>query len=116
MKKNQHEFEILKVEEQNRFFDSRKSCNGGGYHQPLIDFKFNGIEGYISDSSCGDFGERIYIEYKDKCYLLDTVGEYEEYSSFSEKCLEDKLLSKHLKEVGYPINFKENLNLLINQI
>jgi hypothetical protein len=112
MKKNQKfKFEILDVEEQNRFYDSRRTQNGGGYHQPLITFVFNGTTGYIDDSSCGDFGERIHIEYKDKCYSLDTIGEYDEYSSFSEECLEDKALAKHLNEAGYPISFKEELEL-----
>ena len=107
--KEESSFKVLNVEEQNHFFDSRKSSNGGGYHQPLIDFTFNGVEGHINDTSCGDFGKRVHIEYKDKSYYLDTINEYEEYSSFSKECLEDKLLSEHLKEMGYSIIFKEDL-------
>ena len=102
-------FEILKVEEQNPYVDPMKANNGGGYSQPLITFVFNGTTGYIDDSSCGDFGERIHIEYKDKSYCVDAVGrENEEYSSFSKECLEDKALAKHLKEAGYSISFLED--------
>ena len=104
-------FEILKVEEQNPYVDPMKANNGGGYSQPLITFVFNGTTGYIDDSSCGDFGERIHIEYKDKSYCVDAVGrEKEEYSSFSKNCLEDRLLSKQLKKAGYSISFLEDLS------
>ena len=106
-----YQFEVLGVEEQNRFFDSRKSQNGGGYRQPLITFAFNGVAGYINDSSCGDFGKRIHVQYKDKSYSLNTIGEYEEESSFSKKCSEDRLLAEHLKETGYTIRFQEDYEL-----
>ena len=108
-KENKKIFEILEVEEQNRFYDSRKTCHGGGYHQPFITFTFNGKTGYISDTSCGDFGTSIYISFGDKYYSIDTLGEYEEESTFSEKCLEYKLLAKHLSEVNYPIRSKEEV-------
>ena len=103
-------FKILEVEEQNSFFDSGKSCNGGGYSQPFITFVFNGVVGSIQDTSCGEFGERYFVQFGEKSYSLDTTGiENEEYSSFSKNCLEDKLLSKQLKEVGYPISFLERI-------
>ena len=107
-------FKILEVREQNPNANSNKAINGGGYHQPFITFSFNEITGYIDDSSCGEFGERFFVEFKGKEYSLDTMKrnneEYEEYSSFSKKCLEDKILSKYLEEAGYPISFKEELN------
>jgi hypothetical protein len=102
-------FKISKIEEQNPYVDSSKSINGGGYSQPFIEFTFNGVKGSITDTSCGEFGDRFSVEFKGKEYSLDTVGrEKEEYSSFSKDCLEDRLLSKHLEEVGYPISFLEN--------
>ena len=107
--KMKNNFKILNVREQNPNANSNTSINGGGYSQPLITFVFNGTTGYIDDSSCGDFGERIHIEYKDKSYCVDAVGrENEEYSSFSKECLEDKALAKHLKEAGYSISFLED--------
>jgi len=108
--KMKNNFKISKIEEQNPYVDSSKSINGGGYSQPYIEFTFNGSTGSIQDTSCGEFGVRFIVEFKGKQYSLDTMGrENEEYSSFSKNCLEDRLLSKQLKEAGYPISFKENL-------
>ena len=102
-------FKILEVREQNPNVDVEKAVNGGGYSQPFIAFVFNGVTGSIDDTSCGEFGTRYFVQFGEKSYSLDTTGiENEEYSSFSKNCLEDKLLSKQLKEVGYPISFKED--------
>lgn len=104
-------FEILEVREQNPNADVEKSLNGGGYSQPFIKFIFNGIKGSIQDTSCGEFGERYFVKFGEKVYSVDAMGNgKEEYSSFSKDCLEDRLLSKQLKEAGYPISFKENWN------
>lgn len=102
-------FKILNVREQNPNADSTKAMNGGGYSQPFIEFTFNNITGSIQDTSCGEFGVRYLVKFGEKAYSVNTVdnGE-EEYSSFSKECLEDRLLSKHLEEVGYPISFLED--------
>ena len=110
-RENNQNFEILEVREQNPYADIEKSINGGGYSQPFIEFTFNGVKGKINDTSCGEFGERFFVEFKGKEYSLNTTGnEKEEYSSFSKNCLEDKLLSERLKEAGYPISFSEDLS------
>ena len=52
----------MKEEEQNRFADINTANNGGGYHQPKYEALFSdGTFIIVSDSSCGDFGKRIYI-------------------------------------------------------
>ena len=35
---------ILDEREQNSFYDPEKANNGGGYHQPRIEFEFEGIQ------------------------------------------------------------------------
>ena len=62
--KNMMNVEIiaLKKEEQNRFADINTANNGGGYSQPKYEVSFNdGTVIIIDDTSCGDFGKRIYI-------------------------------------------------------
>ena len=109
--KRENNFKILKVEEQNPYTDIEKSLNGGGYSQPCITFTFNGVKGKINDTSCGEFGIRFLVEFGEKSYSVDTIGNgNEEYSSFSKNCLEDRLLSKQLKKAGYSINFLEDLS------
>lgn len=110
IKKENKQFKIVSVEEQNPFFDISKSRNGGGYHQPLITFTFNGKTGFIDDSSCGDFGERFSVIFGDKYYWLDTINGYEENSTFSKK--DDMILARYLNEAGYPVVFIEELEEL----
>jgi hypothetical protein len=55
--------EILKIIEQNEFYDERKSCNGGGYHQPLLTCTMGTHRLLIDDQSCGDFGCRYTVLY-----------------------------------------------------
>lgn len=99
-------FEILNVMEQNPNADIEKAINSGGYSQPFIEFSFKGVIGSIADTSCGEFGVRYLVKFGEKTYSVDAMGNgKEEYSSFSKDCLEDRLLSKQLKEVGYPISF-----------
>lgn len=40
-------------------YDTSKSRNGGSYHQPDYHFTYEGTKGFLSDSSCGDFGGRF---------------------------------------------------------
>ena len=105
------EFNIINRVEQNPFADPRKANNGGGYLQPRIDFTFRGIKGFINDTSCGDFGDRIQIVYGDKEYFFDSVSrEEEEYSTFSKFKHSDRQVVKKIKEyTGYKILFKEEI-------
>ncbi len=97
--------------EQNPFADPRKANNGGGYSQPRIDFTLRGIRGFISDTSCGDFGDRVEIVYGNKEYYFDSVSrEYIEYSDFSKIKSSDRQAVKEIKEyTGYKIRFKEEI-------
>lgn len=56
---------LLEEVEQNDFFDESKSCNWGGYHQPLKKYSFEyNNENYVltyNSTSCGDFGSRYYV-------------------------------------------------------
>lgn len=107
----ENNFVILEVREQNPFADPRKANNGGGYFQPRIDFTFRGKKGFINDTSCGDFGDRVEIVYGDKEYFFDSVSrEEEEYSTFSKFKHSDRQVVKKIKEyTGYKISFKEEI-------
>jgi hypothetical protein len=104
-------FKEIKWVEQNPFVDPLKANNGGGYHQPLITFTFNGKTGSISDTSCGDFGHRIQIVYGDKEYYYDSVSrEYIEYSTFSKLKHNDRQVVNEIKKhTGYKVCFKEDI-------
>ena len=104
-------FKINNRVEQNPFADPKKASNGGGYFQPRIDFTLRGITGFINDTSCGDFGDRIEIIYGNKEYYLDSVSRnYIEYSDFSNKNHSDRRAVKEiLKYTGYIIRFKEEV-------
>jgi hypothetical protein len=104
-------FNINSRVEQNPFADPRKANNGGGYSQPRIDFTFRGIKGFINDTSCGDFGDRVEIVYGDKKYYFDSVSkEYVEYSDFSKFKHSDRQAAKEIeKYTGYKILFKEEM-------
>ncbi len=105
------EFKIINRVEQNPFADPRKANNGGGYFQPRIDFTFKGVKGFISDTSCGDFGDRVEIVYGDKVFFIDSVSrDYIEYSDFSKFKKSDRQVVKKIKEnTGYNIVFKEEI-------
>ena len=109
--KMKKEFNIIKRIEQNPFVNSRKANNGGGYLQPRIDFTFKGVKGFISDTSCGDFGDRVEIVFGNKEYVLDSVSrDYIEYSDFSNKKHSDIEAVKAIKEhTGYKVCFKEDI-------
>ncbi len=104
-------FNLISKVEQNPFVNPRKANNGGGYSQPRIDFTLRGIRGFISDTSCGDFGDRVEIVYDDKEYYIDSVSrEEEEYSDFSKFKHSDIQAVKEIKEyTGYKIRFKEEI-------
>ena len=104
-------FKINNRVEQNPFADPRKANNGGGYSQPRIDFTLRGKKGFISDTSCGDFGDRIQIVYGNKEYFIDSVSrDYIEYSDFSNKKHSDRLVVKEIRKyTGYKITFKEEV-------
>ena len=103
------DFKIINWVEQNPFVDPTKANNGGGYSQPRIDFTFKGIKGFINDTSCGDFGERLEIAYNDKIYYCDYVsGNNVEYSDFS-KVKDSDIVKEIEKHTGYKIYFKEEL-------
>lgn len=105
------EFNIINRVEQNPFADPKKASNGGGYFQPRIDFTLRGIKGFINDTSCGDFGDRIEIVYGNKEYFFDSVSrEEEEYSTFSKFKHSDRQAVKDIeKYTGYRILFKEEI-------
>jgi hypothetical protein len=110
-KKMKKEFKIIDWVEQNPFVDPTRSNNGGGYSQPRIDFTYKGKKGFINDSSCGEFGERLEIVYGDKVYYCDFVSQKNlEYSDFSKYKHNDRQAVKEIRnQTGYKIYFKEEL-------
>ena len=105
------EFKLISSVEQNPCANPMKANNGGGYSQPRIDFTFRGIKGFINDTSCGDFGDRVEIVWGNKEYFLDSVSkEYSIYSNFSKFKPADLEAVKKIKEfTGYKILFKEEI-------
>lgn len=105
------DFKLISSVEQNPFANPMKANNGGGYSQPRIDFTLRGIKGFINDTSCGDFGDRVEIVYGNKEYYLDSVSkEYIEYSDFSKFKRSDIQAVKEIKKyTGYKILFKEEI-------
>lgn len=98
--------EVLEDREQNSFYDSAKSNNGGGYHQPYLKISFDiDNTNYTlikDDTSCGDFGVRIDTQLlltdnnqKIYEYHLDTVkknsAEDEEYLSVNKELMTKEL-------------------------
>ena len=109
-KKMKKEFKIIDWVEQNPFVEPTKANNGGGYSHPRIDFTFIGKKGFINDTSCGDFGDRIEIVFGDKVYYCDYVGGNIEYSDFSKYKHNDRQAVKEIeKHTGYRVLFKEEI-------
>ena len=84
------EINILSCKETNGFYNPSKSRNGGGYHQPKIEFEVVGenIHGTILDTSCGDFGRRYEIkatiDEEQVKTRLDNVGDHSVYTNADE--------------------------------
>ena len=78
-----------KKKETNPYANPRFANNGGGYSQPVITGIFNdGAHFIIEDTSCGDFGRRIYIKVSSsrgvfKAYFGEMLQEVEQYTNFS---------------------------------
>lgn len=106
MKKNK----IISVYEQNAFVNGNKSCNGGGYSQPLIEFVFNGLDGTLSDESCGEFGTRYWFSWGELGATFSTMNEDEIFSNLRSLNEEHQDLVKFLdEELGYKFPFKEDI-------
>lgn len=75
---------LIEPEQQNSYYDPSRSSNGGGYDQPLYEFEYGNVKLTYSDTSCGDFGDRIEVELTagntSYVYCLDTVGGSYEYA------------------------------------
>lgn len=56
--------EVLGVAETNPHYDERLSANGGGYSQPTTVMRWENWDVSIEDTSCGDFGTRIFATAK----------------------------------------------------
>lgn len=52
--------EVLGIAETNPHYDERSSANGGGYSQPTTVMRWEDWDVSIEDTSCGDFGTRIF--------------------------------------------------------
>lgn len=108
-KKMKKEFKIIEWVEQNPFVEPTKANNGGGYSQPRIAFTYKGVKGFINDSSCGEFGERLEIVYGEKSYYCDFVSQKNlEYSDFS-KYKDNDIVKKIKDNTGYRVLFKEEI-------
>lgn len=106
----------VKEIELNEFFDPRRSFDGGGYHQPEYTISFDdGGELLIQDTSCGAFGDRIYIEYvasngvmKRAAYGSMGIDEYTGYVHFTHFDSSDsELIGLIADKLGYHIPIKE---------
>ena len=107
-KKMKKDFKLISSVEQNTFANPTKASNGGGYSHPRIDFTYKGKKGFINDSSCGEFGDRLEIVFGDKVYYCDYVGGNIEYSDFS-KYKDGEIVEEIEKHTGYRVLFKEEI-------
>lgn len=101
----------IQVEQGNPFYDPARGNDGGGYDQPEIKFDYGFERCYISDSSCGDFGDRFTVERGEQVYSFNQVDRgAEEYSDFSRDNPDDVRFVEAVKEdLGYTIAYKEEI-------
>lgn len=103
---------IVSICEQNAFANENKSSNGGGYSQPLIEFVFNGLDGTLSDESCGEFGTRYWFSWGELGATVSTMNEDDMYSNLCSSNEEHQDLVKFLdEELGYKFPFKEEIGI-----
>ena len=78
-----NKIEILQVAEMNDHYDTSKTRNGGGYHQPKYDFQYGEWAGVFTDTSCGDFGTRytLRISNGNKTYRAGWGTMYKDWTS-----------------------------------
>ena len=71
--------------ETNEFANPRFANNGGGYSQPEYKVEFSDGEIFkIQDTSCGDFGSRVFVEGRGRRAYYGSMLD-EEYTTFSEE-------------------------------
>ncbi len=120
MDKNTMSAEIISWEETNSFYDPDKSNNGGGYSQPKITLCWNHWNIVIKDTSCGDFGDRIFVtainrrtSEKMYAYYGSMVEGDLEYSDFDESDIAHACMSDAIYEAtGYRIPTRQELEWL----
>lgn len=113
MRKLIKSYKMINSEEQNDFYDPRKSNNGGGYHQPYYEYELETHDNKIirlevDDTSCGDFGKRINIRVYDEnddriacAYYGSMLKENDKYSSFEKDNELHLEIIEILDECGY---------------
>ena len=98
-------------------YDESKSHNGGSYYQPIhnIIWTYDGdsYELTIEDTSCGDFGARVYVQL-DKTNCCIAQAQYgslagEEYTDFNDAIFEHSVALAIAASVGYHIPYTEEL-------
>ena len=90
-------------------YDPRFSNNGGSYYQPGYRCSAEGFgELFIDDSSCGDFGTRIFAEVTENkkkigAYYGSMLDEEQEFSDFGDTETEAFWLRFASEVLGYHI-------------
>ncbi len=114
--KNAATLYLISETEQNPHYDPAKSYNGGGYHQPFIEYAGEVVGEHVTilidDTSCGDFGSRyavtIAFDEKSYHYVIDTINkEPNEYSDVPDKVIAE--LRPWFNEIGYGILSEKEL-------
>lgn len=82
-------------------YDPNLCCDGGSYYQPVTEIEFSdGSVMVIDDTSCGDFGSRIYVSYVDKTANYGSMlDEDQEWSGFTESDI--PMLNLVYERTGY---------------
>lgn len=96
-------------------YDENKSNNGGSYYQPTHEISWSDPGGNftltIEDTSCGDFGARIYVQLdKDDCCIAQaSYGSLagEEYTDFDGSDFDCSVAIAIAASIGYHIPYKE---------
>ena len=100
------EFRMTNLTETNLFFDERKMADGGGYHQPLYEFVLGAKAGYLEDTSCGAFGQRIDLVFDGiKIACINTMnGEGQNWSYKDSGNADYNIIFEEFEKIGYVFN------------
>lgn len=103
--------EVLGIAETNPHYDERLSANGGGYSQPTTVMRWEDWDVSIEDTSCGDFGTRIFAVAKQSsgrklsAYWGSMIADDLCYSEFT--AADVRMLDDVYALTGYNIPTKE---------
>ena len=100
------EFRIINTDQTNPHYEEKKAIDGGGYHQPLYEFVLGAKAGYLEDTSCGAFGQRIDLVFDGlKIACINTMnGEGQNWSCKDYDNADYDVIFREFEKIGYVFN------------